>query len=126
MIASEITKKIGVEARAQITGYYARSGECKEYDRRLTMTLADKVVDLLLRKDYGQMPVLSKVVKYSDLEEFNTTSIDMGEVGNRPLADEYYDFSNFQFTEAYYDFASHILGKPHFHEFNYNFPIVKP
>jgi ATP-dependent phosphofructokinase / diphosphate-dependent phosphofructokinase len=125
VIASEITSKLGIEARAQITGYYPRSGECKQYDRRLTMTLADKVVDLLLRKDYGQMPVMSKVVKYSDLEEFNTTSIDMGEVGNRALAEEYYDFSNFRFTEAYNDFASHILGQPHFYEFNYNFPVVK-
>lgn len=125
VIASEITNKLGIEARAQITGYYPRSGECKQYDRRLTTTLADKVVDLLLRKDYGQMPVMSKVVKYADLEEFNTTSIDMGMVGNRALPEEYYDFNKMMFTDAYSDFASHILGQPQYYEFNYNFPIVK-
>jgi 6-phosphofructokinase len=126
VIASEISAKLGIEARAQITGYYPRSGECRQYDRRLTMSLADKVVDLLLRKDYGQMPVMKKVVKYADLEEFNTTSIDMGDVGNRALPPEYYDFNNFKFTDVYFDFIGHILEKPHFYEFNYNFPLVKP
>jgi ATP-dependent phosphofructokinase / diphosphate-dependent phosphofructokinase len=126
VIASEISFKLGIEARAQITGYYPRSGDCSQYDRRLTMTLADKVVDLLLRKDYGQMPVLSKVVKFSDLEEFNTTSIDMGQVGNRALPVEYYNADKFQFTNAYFDFIHHIVGSPQFHEFNFNFPKVEP
>lgn len=126
VIASEITAKLGIEARAQIIGYFARSGECRLYDRRLTTTLADKVVDLLLREDYGQMPVLSKVVKYQELEEFNTTSIDMGDLGNQPLPHAYYDVEKFQFSEIYFDFLSHILGKPHFLEFNYDFPVVIP
>ena len=47
VIASEISKRIGVEARGQISGYIPRSGKCYEYDRRLTATLADKVTDLL-------------------------------------------------------------------------------
>ena len=72
------------------------------------------------------MPVLSKIVRYSDLEEFNTTSIDMGDVGNRSLPVEYYDFKKFQFTDTYHNFAEHILGTPEFHEFKYNFPVVKP
>lgn len=126
VIASEITSKLGLEARAQITGYFARAGECRQYDRRLTMTLADKVVDLLLRKDYGRMPVMSKVVDYTDLEEFNTTSIDMGEVGNLPLPIEYYDVDKLQFTEIYSDFLNYILGKPQFYEFVYDFPVVIP
>jgi 6-phosphofructokinase 1 len=126
IVASEITNKLGIEARAQITGYYARSGHCRHYDRRLTQTLADKVVDLLLREDYGQMPVMKKVVPFVELEEFNTTSIDMGTIGNRELPAEYYDVNTFSFTDAYSDFLSHILEKPEFDEFKYNFPLVIP
>ncbi|MFC1732929.1 6-phosphofructokinase [candidate division KSB1 bacterium] len=126
IIASEIYNKLKIEARAQITGYYARSGACRKYDRRLTMTLADKVVDLLLREDYGQMPVMAKMVPYEELEEFNTSSIDMGEIGNRPLAEEYYDVNKFMFTEAYTDFIGKILKYPRYTDFEYDFPVVIP
>ena len=126
IVASEISSKLGIEARAQITGYYARSGHCRHYDRRLTSTLADKVVDLLIREDYGQMPVMRKIVPNVELEEFNTTSIDMGAVGNRPLPEEYYDVNKFSFTEAYRDFLANILEKPEFDEFKYDFPVVLP
>lgn len=126
IIASEISNKLKIEARAQISGYYARSGQCRLYDRRLTQTLADKVVDLLLREDYGQMPVMKNIVKFQELEEFNTSSVDMGSIGNKPLAAEYYDVNNFQFTAAYHDFLSQILGHQHFLEFDYDFPVVIP
>ena len=126
VVASELSAKLGIEARAQITGYYARSGHCRHYDRRLTSTLADKVVDLLLREDYGQMPVMRKIVPNVELEEFNTTSIDMGAVGNRPLAEEYYNVNTFSFTDAYRDFLGNILVKPEFEEFKYDFPVVLP
>ncbi len=125
-IASEITQKLGIEARAQVTGYFARSGMCRRYDRRLTMTLADKVVDLLLRQHYGQMPVMSRIVPYQELEEYNTTSIDMGDVGNHPLPEEYYDIDKFQFTDEYVDFLKNILGTPKFINFDYDFPVVIP
>lgn len=125
-VASEITNRLGIEARAQITGYYPRSGECRLYDRRLTATLADKVVDLLLREDYGKMPVLKSIVSYPELEEFNTTSIDMGNVGNKPLSEQYYDLEEFQFTDAYHDFMWHILGDRRFWDFKYDFPVVIP
>jgi ATP-dependent phosphofructokinase / diphosphate-dependent phosphofructokinase len=126
VIASDIYNKLHIEARAQSTAYFARSGECRLYDRRLTTTLADKVVDLLLREEYGQMPVMNKMVKYQELEEFNCSSIDMGDIGNRPLSEEYYNIDEFKFTEAYEDFLSHILGKPHFLKFDYDFPVVIP
>ncbi|MCK4676951.1 MAG: 6-phosphofructokinase [Bacteroidales bacterium] len=126
IIASEIDNKLGIDARAQITGYYARAGECRKYDRRLTATLADKVVDLLLREEYGQMPVLNKIVPYDELEEFNTSSIDMGKIGNMPLPDEYYDINKFKFSGAYDDFLSNILKHPRYIDFNYDFPVVIP
>ncbi|MBU0486845.1 MAG: 6-phosphofructokinase [Bacteroidetes bacterium] len=126
VIASEISKRIGIDARAQITGYYARAGECRNYDRRLTMTLADKVADLLIREDYGKMPVLSKIVKYQELEEFNTGAIDMGDIGNKSLPEVYYDVENFRFTDLYVDFLSHILDKPKVITFDYDFPVVIP
>jgi 6-phosphofructokinase len=126
VIASEITNHIGVEARAQISGYFARSGECQPYDRRLTQTLADKVVDLLIRRDYGQMPVLNQIVHYRELEEFYTSSIDMGDIGNKSLNTEYYDPNTFRFTEAYHHFLSYILGHPDFPSFDYEYPKVIP
>lgn len=126
IIASEISKKLKIDARAQISGYYPRSGQCRMYDRRLTQTLADKVVDLLLREEYGQMPVLRKIVKYNELEEFNTKSIDMGQIGNRELPEIYYDKNHYKFTEAYSDFLSFILEKPEYPEFDSDFPVVLP
>ncbi len=126
VVASEITNKLGIEARAQITGYFARSGHCRHYDRRLTATLADKVVDLLIREDYGQMPVMKNVVPLVEVEEFNTTSIDMGAIGNKPLSEEYYDINTFRFTEAYSDFLLKVMGKPEYDEFRYDFPVIIP
>ncbi|MFC2107732.1 6-phosphofructokinase [Bacteroidota bacterium] len=126
IIASEISQKLGIEARAQISGYYARSGACRRYDKRLTMTLADKVVDLLLREEFGQMPVLSKIVPYIELEEFNTTSIDMGDIGNKPLPEEYYDENTFRFSDAYVDFMTNILKYMRYDDFDYDFPVVIP
>ncbi len=126
VIASEITQKLGLEARAQITGYYPRAGQCRLYDRRLTQTLADKVVELLLNKDYGKMPVMSKIVPYQELEEFNTTAIDMGDIGNQPLPLDYYDIDTFRFSEFYSDFLRHILKEVQFIDFDTNFPVVLP
>lgn len=126
VIANEISRRLGLDARSQISGYYARAGECREYDRRLTSTLADKVVDLLLRQAYGQMPVLNKVVHYDALEEFNTSSIDMGSIGNIPLPDVYYDKNTFSVTDAYRDFLGHVMEPMKMMQFDYDFPVVLP
>lgn len=126
VIASEISKKIGIEARGQISGYIPRAGKCSEYDRRLTSTLADKVVDLLLRNDYGKMPVMKKIVPYSELEEYHASTIEMGNIGNFPLPLEYYNANEFFFTDQYIDFLSNILGPPYRMEFKHEFPIVIP
>jgi 6-phosphofructokinase len=126
IIASEISQKLGIEARGQITGYYPRSGKCQEYDRRLTTALADKVADLLLREEYGLMPVMNKMVKQIELEEYNTSTIDMGSIGNRPLQEVYYNADEYTFTSAYGDFLSHIIDKPEINEFKYDFPVVLP
>ncbi len=125
-IASEIAHKLKIDARAQMTGYYPRSGMCGQYDRRLTQALADKAVDLLLREEYGKMPVLKKVCSYDDLEEYNCSSIDMGKIGNRPLPEEYFDANKFVFTDMYKDFLRHIIGEPMFESFDTSFPKVNP
>ena len=126
VIASEISKKLGIEARGQISGYIPRSGKCYEYDRRLTSTLADKVVDLLLREDYGKMPVMRDIVPYSELEEFHTDAIDMGNIGNFPLPSNYYNPNEFMFTDQYVDFLTNIIGAPYRMEFTHEVPIVIP
>lgn len=126
VIASEITKRTGIEARAQITGYYPRAGACRRYDRRLTQTLADKVVDLLLNREYGKMPVMNKIVPYQELEEFNTSAIDMGDIGNQPLPLDYYDLNAFAFSDTYSDFLKNILREVRFVDFDTDFPVVIP
>ncbi|TSA24973.1 MAG: 6-phosphofructokinase [Bacteroidetes bacterium] len=126
VIASEISNKLGIEARAQISGYYARAGHCRMYDRRLTQTLADKVADLLIREEYGMMPVMKNLVPFVELEEFNTSAIDMGKIGNKPLSEDYFDANTFSFTDAYRNFLEIVLEKPEFDEFRYNFPVVIP
>lgn len=126
VIASDISKRLGIEARGQISGYIPRSGKCNEYDRRLTSTLADKVVDLLLRQDYGKMPVMKDIVPYNELEEYHTDAIDMGNIGNFALPAPYYDQNEFYFTDQYIDFLSNIIGSPYRMEFNCEFPVVLP
>lgn len=126
VIASEINKKLGIEARGQISGYIPRAGRCYEYDRRLTSTLADKVVDLLLREDYGKMPVMRDIVPYCELEEFHTDAIEMGNIGNFPLPELYYNQNDFTFTDQYTDFLKNIIGDPFRMEFSTQFPIVIP
>ncbi|MDR1792872.1 MAG: 6-phosphofructokinase [Bacteroidales bacterium] len=126
VIASEISNKLNIPARSQISGYYPRSGFCSEYDRQLTSTLADKVLDLLIREDYGQMPVMQQIMPTEQLEEYNTTSIDMGKIGNQPLPEIYYDKQNFVFTDIYIDFLSNILGEPYCPTFGYDFKKVDP
>ena len=86
--------------------------------------MADKVVDLLLREDYGKMPVLKNMVRYPELEEFNTGCIDMGNIGNQPLPEAYYNLDEFVFNDAYFDFMHYILGDRTFKDFKYDFPVV--
>lgn len=125
-IASEISAKLKIDARAQVTGYYPRSGKCSAYDRRMTQALADKAVDLLIREDFGKMPVLSKVCYFDELEEYNCSAIDMGKIGNRPLPEEYFDEKTFCFTPMYKDFFTHILGNDYTYPiFHTDFPKVE-
>jgi 6-phosphofructokinase 1 len=126
VVASEISNKLGISARSQISGYYPRSGYCTEYDAQLTATLADKVLDLLLREEYGKMPVIRKIVDKDNLEEYNADCIDMGAIGNQPLQDVYYNSDAFSFTDTYVDFLKYILGTPFLPEFGYHFEKVKP
>ena len=126
VIASEINKKLGIEARGQISGYIPRAGKCSEYDRRLTSTLADKIVDLLLREEYGKMPIMRDIVPYNELEEFHTDAIEMGNIGNFPLPNLYYNPNEFQFSGQYVDFLTNIIGEPYRMEFNHIFPVVIP
>lgn len=72
------------------------------------------------------MPVLKKIVPFMELEEFNTTSIDMGTIGNKALSAEYYNIEKFTFTDAYKDFLGNILEQPNIEDFKYDFPAVKP
>jgi hypothetical protein len=50
----------------------------------------------------------------------------MGDIGNLPLQDIYYNVDKFQFTDAYTDFISHIVGHRHFPRFDHDFPVVIP
>ena len=47
---------------------------------------------------------MAKIVNKDEMQEYNTSSIDMGAIGNQPLQDIYYDSNGFTFTDAYTDF----------------------
>lgn len=125
-IASEITSKLKLQARSQVTGYYPRGGRCSDYDRRLASALADKVVDLILREDYGNMPIMNSICNFEEVEEYNCGAIDMKCIGNLPLPLEYFDDNTFTFTDSYNDFLSKIIGKPKYQKFEYDFPKIIP
>lgn len=126
VIASEIKKKTGIDARSQIVGYYARSGECSIYDKRFCNVLSDKVLDLLLREEYGKMPVLTNVSTYKEIEEYNCSTIDMGQIENFPLPDYFYDKNEFQFNNIYDNFLGHMIERPKKRFFDVSFEKVMP
>lgn len=126
VVAQEIRKRTGIDARTQNTGYYARSGECTMYDKRFCNILSDKVLDLLIREDYGKMPVLTNVTTYQEIEEYNCSTIDMGQIENFPLPSYYYNEESFQFSDLYYDFLGHMLERPSERRFCSDFPKVYP
>ena len=112
VIASEISKNLGIEARSQILGYLARSGNCSNYDFKLCNILADKLLELLVNENYGKMTTLSEIVNYNELDYFKTSAIEMGNIGNISLPLIYYSESDFTFNEKYYDFLSKFIEKP--------------
>ncbi len=126
VVASELKKRTGIDSRTQNLGYYARSGECTIYDKRFCNILSDKVLDLLIREEYGKMPVLTNVTPYQEIEEYNCSTIDMGQIENFSLPKYYYDFENFQFNQNYFDFLSHMVEKPRERRFCSDFPKVNP
>ncbi len=125
-IASEITAKLKLPARSQVAGYYPRGGRCSSYDRRLTYALADKVADLLIREEYGKMPVMSKICYYDEVEEYNCSTIDMESIGNRSLPLDFFNVNEFTFTPSYNDFLTKIIGEPAIPNFNSIFQKIEP
>ena len=126
IIAHEISSTLKIQTRSQVTGYYPRGGRCFEYDKKLTLALADKVVDLILREDYGKMPVMKYILPTEEVEEYNCDAIDMSSIGNLSLPKEYFDENTFTFTDYFTDFLSKIIGKPNYPTFEYDFPKIKP
>ncbi|MFA6807087.1 MAG: hypothetical protein WCR29_06670, partial [Bacteroidales bacterium] len=126
IIAHEISSTLKIQTRSQVTGYYPRGGRCFEYDKKLTLALADKVVDLILREDYGKMPVMKYILPTEEVEEYNCDAIDMSSIGNLSLPKEYFDENTFTFTDYFNDFLSKIIGKPNYPTFEYDFPKIKP
>jgi hypothetical protein len=59
-------------------------------------------------------------------QEFHTDAIEMGNIGNFPLPELYYNQNDFTFTDQYTDFLKNIIGDPFRMEFSTQFPIVIP
>lgn len=126
IVAGEIEKRTGIQARAQVSGYYARSGECRKYDKRLVNILADKVLDMLIRQEYGKIPSIELMSSYQEIEEYNTGTVSLSDIKNVKLPEDYYNVEDFHFNERYYDFLSYFVGKPKRFYFDYNFPKIQP
>ncbi len=124
LVAADIKKKTGLPAKGVVTGFYARSGACGDFDRNFTGVLADRVKDLLLRKEYGKMPVLNEIRTNFNMSFQNTKAVDLSEVVTFQLPKEYYDEELFNFTDSYVDFLSTVIGKEDHEVYDYPFPRV--
>ncbi|MCF8309297.1 MAG: 6-phosphofructokinase [Bacteroidales bacterium] len=124
VVASDIKKETGLPAKGVVTGFYARSGTCGDFDRNFTRVLADKVQDLLLRQEYGKMPVLSEVSEGDPLEVHNTNAVDIREVGTYPLPQAYYDEEAFRFTDSYIAFLEAIAKRKDEEVFDYPYQKI--
>ncbi|MCF8230673.1 MAG: 6-phosphofructokinase [Bacteroidales bacterium] len=124
VVAADIKKETGLPAKGVVTGFYARSGNCGDFDRKFTRVLADKVEDLLLREEYGKMPVLSEISEEARLEVQNTKAVDLSEIGNYPLPQFYYNQEAFQFNDSYIDFLEAIAEKKEAQVFDYPYQKV--
>ena len=80
---------------------------------------------LLIREDYGQMPVLKKIVPFMAMEEFNTTfGLIREPLEIKPSGiQRWYNIENLTFYMLRYKyFLRNILEQPNIEDFNNHFP----
>ena len=124
VIAADIKNATDLPAKGIISGFYARSGSCGEYDMKLTKVLSDKIALMLKEEDFGKMPVMDKITSYEDLKLENCSTIALPYVGNRPLNMDYYNKEKFTFNEKYIDFLSNIIQHNDDNMFDIDLPKV--
>ena len=109
-IANEIRKRKINDPRAQVTGYIPRSGYISEYDEKLASALGQRVLKMVLNEEFGKMPVLTKIVKYRELEAYNTKTIELADLTNKSFPYEsYYDEDNFTVNKHYTSFIEKMI-----------------
>lgn len=91
-----------IEVRPHHTDYVPRAGGPCNYDLRLVEILAQRLYDLLEKRQYGKVPTLSTVVPYEDLNLRCTTGLNLEDMEPFLLPTEtYYDrermFPNMKF-----------------------------
>lgn len=111
-IANELAqKKIDKGARSQVSGYIPRSGFISDYDLALATGLGQRVLQMLLQKQFGKMPTMKLVDEFRHIEAYNAHDIDLGQIGNFPMPiNTYYDEENFTINAKLKHFLSLILG----------------
>ncbi len=80
------------EIRPHRTDYTPRSGPPSSYDYKLATVLGEKIGEMLLKKEYGSVPALDKIVDYKDLTIDRVKCVRIDEIKTLNFdSDDYFD-----------------------------------
>ncbi len=110
MIANKLRAEKINQPRSQVAGYIPRCGEISRYDHQLASALGQQVLKMILKEEYGHMPVLKRMAPFREVEAYNTKTISLESLGNKGFpASAYYDENAFTVTDAYIDFVKNMI-----------------
>lgn len=111
VVAAEIRKATGYPAKGIVSGFFARSGKCGDYDQKLVIALAEKLCEAVEEGQSGKMVVPAVLNAQSSIKNFQTKTISLLETGSKTLPDAFYDASAFRFTKPFEAFMNLITSE---------------
>ncbi|MBI5037552.1 MAG: 6-phosphofructokinase [Candidatus Kerfeldbacteria bacterium] len=109
-LCKKITEELGISGKPLFPGNFMQTGNPIDIDAQIALQLGEHAVDLALNGSLGQMAC----VRRSDLggSRIDVSDIPLAEaVGKvRFIDDSYFDFDQFQVTDAFIKYAEPFLG----------------
>ncbi len=110
-LKTEIQKQLGIETAAVVPGHYLSAGLPIEIDKKFSMLLGQKAVELLAEAKIGYMSSLKRPdVKRREIR-VTETPLALVVKKYRKLDDTYFDFEKLQVKQKFLDYMEPILGK---------------
>lgn len=107
-----IKEKLGINTKALIPGNYLESGKPIGIDQKYAIQLGRDAIKLAREEKFGRMV---RIYKEKNVIKINSILLDdvFSQKKERRLAENMFDWKNFQPTQPYLDYMEPILGKYH-------------